>query len=104
MATKARVSTRTATLEKQRKVQSEVDRADAKRSEKKPKKDIQTGARKYPATPMPKQHLRKPGLELNLGAVGKGYALDRAGELLRHRWGVRSALLHGGSSSVLARG
>ncbi len=45
---------------------------------------------------------RAPGLELNLGAVGKGYALDRAGELLRSRWGIRSALLHGGTSSVLA--
>lgn len=47
---------------------------------------------------------RVPGLELNLGAVGKGYALDRAAELLRREWGVRSALLHGGSSSVLAVG
>jgi FAD:protein FMN transferase len=47
---------------------------------------------------------RVPGLELNLGAVGKGYALDRAAELLRSKWGVRSALLHGGSSSVYAIG
>ena len=47
---------------------------------------------------------RMPGLELNLGAVGKGFALDRAAELLRSRWGVRSALLHGGSSSVYALG
>ena len=47
---------------------------------------------------------RMPGHELNLGAVGKGFALDRAAELLRSRWGVRSALLHGGSSSVYALG
>ena len=47
---------------------------------------------------------RVPGLEFNLGAVGKGYALDRAAELLRTRWGVRAALLHGGSSSVYAIG
>lgn len=47
---------------------------------------------------------RVPGLELNLGAVGKGYALDRAAELLRDTWGVRSALLHGGTSSVYAIG
>jgi len=47
---------------------------------------------------------RAEGLELNLGAVGKGYALDRAAELLRRDWGVRSALLHGGGSSVLAIG
>jgi thiamine biosynthesis lipoprotein len=47
---------------------------------------------------------RVPGLELNLGAVGKGYALDRAARLLRDEWGVRSALLHAGGSSVFAMG
>ena len=47
---------------------------------------------------------RVAGLELNLGAVGKGYALDRAADLLRAKWGVRSALLHGGGSSVYAIG
>jgi FAD:protein FMN transferase len=47
---------------------------------------------------------RHAGLELNLGAVGKGYALDRATSLLCERWGVRSALLHGGGSSVYAIG
>lgn len=47
---------------------------------------------------------RAAGLELNLGAVGKGYALDRAAELLRRDWGIRSALLHAGGSSVYALG
>ncbi len=47
---------------------------------------------------------RVAGLELNLGAVGKGYALDRAAELLRDKWHVRSALLHAGGSSVRAIG
>ncbi len=47
---------------------------------------------------------RRSGLEINLGAIGKGYALDRAAELLRDRWGVDSGLLHGGTSSVLALG
>ena len=47
---------------------------------------------------------RVAGLQLNLGAVGKGYALDRAAELLRVKWGVRSALLHGGGSSAFAVG
>lgn len=47
---------------------------------------------------------RVPGLEINLGAVGKGYALDRATELLREKWGISSALLHGGGSSVYAIG
>lgn len=45
----------------------------------------------------------RPEMELNLGAIGKGYALDRVAEHLTER-GVTSFLLHGGSSSVLARG
>jgi len=44
-----------------------------------------------------------PELEINLGAIGKGYALDRCAELLLER-GVTDFLLHGGGSSVLARG
>ena len=44
-----------------------------------------------------------PGLEINLGSIGKGYALDRAAELLRARR-IRSALLHGGHSSIYAIG
>ncbi len=46
----------------------------------------------------------RPGLEINLGGIGKGYALDRAAEMLRRDWGVGSALLHGGTSSVIAIG
>lgn len=46
----------------------------------------------------------RPGVELNLGSIGKGYALDRAALLLRGRWQLRSALIHGGHSSVLALG
>jgi thiamine biosynthesis lipoprotein len=46
----------------------------------------------------------RAGLELNLGAIGKGYALDRAATLLRDRWNFASALLHGGHSSVYAIG
>ncbi len=45
----------------------------------------------------------RPGLELNLGAIGKGYALDRAGDELA-RGGISDFLIHGGNSSVLARG
>ena len=45
----------------------------------------------------------RPGVELNLGAIGKGWALDRMIELLRES-GVASALVHGGSSSVRAIG
>jgi len=43
------------------------------------------------------------GVELNLGSIGKGYALDRAAELLEAA-GIHDFVLHGGNSSVLARG
>jgi thiamine biosynthesis lipoprotein len=46
----------------------------------------------------------RPGLEINLGGIGKGYALDRAAELLRNVWRLRGCLLHGGTSSVVAMG
>jgi thiamine biosynthesis lipoprotein len=46
---------------------------------------------------------RRPGMELNLGAIGKGWALDRVGAGLRRR-GVRHALLSAGGSSILALG
>ena len=45
----------------------------------------------------------RPGVELNLGAVGKGYALDRVGATLR-RDGVGRALISAGRSSLLAIG
>jgi FAD:protein FMN transferase len=45
----------------------------------------------------------QPGGSIDLGAVGKGYALDCGREILS-RYGVRSALLQGGTSSVLALG
>ena len=48
------------------------------------------------------QFLRE-GVMLNLGAIGKGYAVERAAEVLREA-GVTSALIHGGTSSVQALG
>jgi thiamine biosynthesis lipoprotein len=42
------------------------------------------------------------GVEINLGSIGKGYALDRVGELLRNNWAITSGLLNGGASSILA--
>jgi thiamine biosynthesis lipoprotein len=45
----------------------------------------------------------KAGVEIDLGAIGKGYALDRAGRILRDA-GVTSALIHAGTSTVLAIG
>jgi thiamine biosynthesis lipoprotein len=46
---------------------------------------------------------RRRGIELNLGAIGKGYALDRAGAVMRSA-GVPHALLSAGRSSMLAIG
>jgi thiamine biosynthesis lipoprotein len=43
------------------------------------------------------------GVMIDLGAIGKGYAIDRAGEVLRDV-GVTRALLHGGTSTVYAIG
>jgi len=45
----------------------------------------------------------RTGVELNLGAIGKGWAIDRAIGALRLA-GVPSALVHGGQSSVRALG
>jgi thiamine biosynthesis lipoprotein len=45
----------------------------------------------------------KPGMEINLGAIGKGYALDRMASYLRG-FGITDFLIHGGNSSVLAAG
>jgi thiamine biosynthesis lipoprotein len=42
-------------------------------------------------------------MEINLGSIGKGYALDRCAQLLRQA-GVHDFLLHGGQSSVLGGG
>lgn len=41
------------------------------------------------------------GVRLDLGGIGKGYAVDRMAEVLRE-WDIHRALIHGGHSSVLA--
>jgi thiamine biosynthesis lipoprotein len=45
----------------------------------------------------------RPGVELDLGGIGKGYAVDRVVALLRRR-GVASALVNLGGSSVYGLG
>jgi thiamine biosynthesis lipoprotein len=45
----------------------------------------------------------REGVMIDLGAIGKGFALERATELLREA-GVASALIHGGTSSTVAIG
>ena len=45
----------------------------------------------------------RPGVRIDLGAIGKGFALEIAGEILREA-GITSALIHGGTSTVCAIG
>ena len=45
----------------------------------------------------------RDGVMLDLGAIGKGYALERAVELLQDA-GVNSAMIHGGTSTMHAIG
>ena len=48
-------------------------------------------------------HFSREGVMLDLGAIGKGYAIEQAAELLRDA-GVSSALVHGGTSTIYALG
>jgi thiamine biosynthesis lipoprotein len=43
----------------------------------------------------------KEGVRVDLGGIGKGYAVDLVAELLEE-WGLERSLVHGGFSSVLA--
>lgn len=45
----------------------------------------------------------RPGVDINLGSIGKGFALDRCAEQMSAA-GVYDFLLHGGQSSVFAAG
>jgi thiamine biosynthesis lipoprotein len=61
------------------------------------------GYEKIVLTPPDQITFRSPCLQLDLGAIGKGYAVDRAGEILRAS-GVRDALINAGGSTILAMG
>jgi hypothetical protein len=52
----------------ERAIQQRIDRGASRRAKGKPPKDaaMQAGARRYPAPPFPKQHMRKPGSEAEL--------------------------------------
>jgi FAD:protein FMN transferase len=45
----------------------------------------------------------RPGVMLDFGAIGKGYAIEQAADILREA-GIKSALIHGGTSTVYAIG
>jgi thiamine biosynthesis lipoprotein len=46
----------------------------------------------------------REGVRINLGSIGKGYAIDRAAGLIAAHWWPTSALVHGGRSSLYALG
>lgn len=45
----------------------------------------------------------KPGVEIDLGGIGKGYAVECAAQVIRQA-GISGALVHGGTSTVQALG
>lgn len=51
----------------------------------------------------PAIHCQEPGREIDLGGVGKGFALDRVKELLME-WEIESGILSSGASTHLAFG
>jgi NAD(P)-dependent dehydrogenase (short-subunit alcohol dehydrogenase family) len=51
---------------KQRQIQRKIDKSDMGAKPRKKSGAIQTGSRRYPAPPFPKQHQSKPGLEATL--------------------------------------
>jgi thiamine biosynthesis lipoprotein len=61
-------------------------------------------SRGYVVKYLPTQEKEKPTeLSLDLGGIGKGYALDCTLEILSD-WGVEKALVHGGTSTALSVG
>lgn len=61
------------------------------------------GYEKIELTPPDRISFRSPCLQLDLGAIGKGYAVDRAAEVL-HSLGIRNALINAGGSTIFAMG
>src|SRR6202020_3512169 len=61
------------------------------------------GYEKIELTPPDQITFRSSCMQLDLGAIGKGYAVDRAGEML-HSSGIRNALIDSGGSTILALG
>jgi thiamine biosynthesis lipoprotein len=55
------------------------------------------------AAPARTVRFARPGVMLDLGAIGKGYAIERSAMILRDA-GVESALIHGGTSTACAIG
>jgi FAD:protein FMN transferase len=61
------------------------------------------GYEKIELTPPDQITFHSSCMRLDLGAIGKGYAVDRAAEVLRSS-GIHNALINAGSSTILAMG
>jgi thiamine biosynthesis lipoprotein len=61
------------------------------------------GYEKIELTPPDEVMFHSSCMQLDLGAIGKGYAVDRAGEIL-HAAGLRNAFINSGGSTILAMG
>ncbi len=61
------------------------------------------GYEKIELAPPDQISFRSSCLQLDLGAIGKGYAVDRAVEVL-HSLGIRNALINAGGSTIFAMG
>lgn len=59
---------------------------------------LEINAEEFTVTP------KVPGMSIDLGAIGKGYALDQAAILLREDWGITDFLLNAGDSTLLGSG
>lgn len=63
----------------------------------------QVGFRSVRLLPGTRVRFARTGVEVNLGGIGKGWAVDRAADLLRGR-GIRTALINAGASTFYALG
>jgi FAD:protein FMN transferase len=61
------------------------------------------GYEKIELIPPDRISFRSSCLQVDLGAIGKGYAVDRAAEVL-HSSGIRDALVNAGGSTIFAMG
>jgi NAD(P)-dependent dehydrogenase (short-subunit alcohol dehydrogenase family) len=87
---------------KQRKIQSEQDASDRAQAKGKPeeeekKKAVQTGGRQRPGTPLPAQHLAKPGIEADMKLKPQFEAADYEGS---HKLRGMTAIITGGDSGI----
>jgi NAD(P)-dependent dehydrogenase (short-subunit alcohol dehydrogenase family) len=109
-SSKAGTATRSKnTVRRQRAVQREVDRADARRSSSRPSEKkqqkgsskqeapVQAGARAQPVPPLTRQHLQKPGLESDLELAPRYLAPDYEGS---SKLQGKVALITGGDSGI----